>query len=195
MTNGAEAASAGRLRAVASRALLLIASLLLTALLVELSLHVVSFVMQAGGRETQRDWLTGDFRVLALGDSNTFGLFLAAHESYPGQLQASWNEDFATPKIEVVNLGYPSTNSSRLLLNFERLLEAFTPNVVLLQIGVNDYWTAPVPLDRESLAGSLVAGTVMASFSVEAFSVDGICRLTREAIDARRAQLESMIRI
>jgi len=50
-------------------------------------------------------------------------------------------------------------------------------------------------LDRATLSGALVAGTVMASFSVEAFSVDGICELSGERIAERQAQLESMIRI
>jgi len=50
-------------------------------------------------------------------------------------------------------------------------------------------------LDRPGLAEALLCGTVMASFAVEAFSVEGICGLTREAIDSRRAALERMIRI
>lgn len=47
--------------------------------------------------------------------------------------------------------------------------------------------------DRSSLAGALIAGTVKASFSVEAFSVEGICSLAPSKIDARRAALENMI--
>jgi hypothetical protein len=34
----------------------------------------------------------------------------------------------------------------------------------------------------------------MASFTVEAFSVDGICNLSREKIDARHRQLLDMVR-
>jgi len=60
--------------------------------------------------------------------------------------------------------------------------------------GFLGYLSRQPSLDRSSLAGALVAGTVMASFSVEAFSVDGICRLGPDAIDARRTQLERMIR-
>jgi sugar/nucleoside kinase (ribokinase family) len=50
-------------------------------------------------------------------------------------------------------------------------------------------------LDRESLASALIDGTVIASFSVEAFSVDGICRLEKNAINTRRQELERMIRL
>jgi sugar/nucleoside kinase (ribokinase family) len=47
---------------------------------------------------------------------------------------------------------------------------------------------------RGNLAQALAWGTVMASFTVEAFSVDGICNLPRTAIDMRRQQLLDMVR-
>ena len=49
-------------------------------------------------------------------------------------------------------------------------------------------------LDRENLARALTWGTVMASFSVEAFSVDGICRRAPEVIEERRRKLLEMVR-
>lgn len=49
-------------------------------------------------------------------------------------------------------------------------------------------------LTRENLAQALAWGTVMASFTVEAFSVDGICNLSHDAIDKRRKQLLDMVR-
>jgi len=49
-------------------------------------------------------------------------------------------------------------------------------------------------LDRATLGGALLTGTVMASFAVEAFSVDGICGLKAERVAGRRAELEAMIR-
>jgi sugar/nucleoside kinase (ribokinase family) len=49
-------------------------------------------------------------------------------------------------------------------------------------------------LDRAGLAAALTWGTVMASFAVEAFSVDGICGLSPEAIADRRKQLVEMVR-
>jgi sugar/nucleoside kinase (ribokinase family) len=48
-------------------------------------------------------------------------------------------------------------------------------------------------IDRSTLAGGLISGTVLASFSVEAFSVDGICKLDEAAIAARRTELEQMM--
>lgn len=47
-------------------------------------------------------------------------------------------------------------------------------------------------ISRSTLAGGMIHGTVMASFAVEAFSVDGVLDLTSKMIDARRAFLEMM---
>jgi sugar/nucleoside kinase (ribokinase family) len=49
-------------------------------------------------------------------------------------------------------------------------------------------------LTRENLAQALAWGTVMASFTVEAFSVDGICKLSSDAIEKRRQELLDMVR-
>ncbi len=49
-------------------------------------------------------------------------------------------------------------------------------------------------VSREAMADALLAGTVLASFCVEAFSVDGIDRLDAGRIAQRRGELEAMIR-
>lgn len=94
-------------------------------------------------------WVTGNLRVLCLGDSNTYGLWLERSEAYPQQLEAQWNERIEAPKLEVLNLGFPGTNSSRLVRDLPRLLETFEPDIVILLVGVNDFWTIPFPLDGE----------------------------------------------
>ncbi len=48
--------------------------------------------------------------------------------------------------------------------------------------------------DRAGFASALTWGTVLASFTVEAFSVDGICGLAPEAIADRRKHLVEMVR-
>ena len=49
-------------------------------------------------------------------------------------------------------------------------------------------------LDRSALAAALTWGTVLASFTVEAFSVDGIVGLSADAIGRRRRELVEMVR-
>ncbi len=49
-------------------------------------------------------------------------------------------------------------------------------------------------LDRSNLAAALTWGTVMASFAVEAFSVEGICGLSAGDIESRRRHLVDLVR-
>lgn len=49
-------------------------------------------------------------------------------------------------------------------------------------------------MERSTLAAALTWGTVMASFVVEAFSVDGICGLSPHDIDSRRRHLIDLVR-
>ena len=131
--------------------------LLIAVLALEALLQLGAFAVRQTGRDRPGDWLTSNVRVLALGDSNTFGIRLDEDQAYPSRLEALWNADVGEPRIEVVNLGYPSTNSSGLLVNAERMLDAFAPHVVLVQVGANDFWTAPVthpPSDGPAVIGA-----------------------------------------
>lgn len=92
--------------------------------------------------------MPGRRRVLCLGDSSTYGLYLADRaDAYPQQLEKLWNARGMLPQIEVLNAGYPGTNSSRLRQNFRPMLEAVRPDVVIVMIGANDYWTVRVSAD------------------------------------------------
>ena len=89
-------------------------------------------------------------------------------------------------------------------LLFSREFALFVPAVLLPKVtdptGAGDAFAggflgsvaAAGKVDRESLAAGMLNGTVMASFVVEAFSVDGLVSHTAEAVDLRRALLESM---
>lgn len=83
-------------------------------------------------------------RVLTIGDSHTYGLYLTAEEAYPSQLKKIWDTTAHERDIEVINVGFPGTNSSRVLSNIHSLLDTFKPDVIVLLVGINDYWTHPV---------------------------------------------------
>ena len=91
-------------------------------------------------------------RILVLGDSNTYGLYLEPADAYPAQLEALWNRDH-DPDLEVVNMGYPGTNSSTVVAHLEKAVATFRPDLVLIMIGVNDYWTVPLGGGIESGSG------------------------------------------
>src|SRR2546422_967854 len=48
--------------------------------------------------------------------------------------------------IEVMNLGFPGTNSSHIRNALPKLLSMFHPDVVTVMVGGNDWWTAPEPM-------------------------------------------------
>lgn len=85
--------------------------------------------------------------MLCIGDSNTYGLWLEREEAYPARLALRWNAGPQATPVEVLNLGVPGANTSRVLRNLSPVVDATRPDVVLLMLGVNDYWTRPVPLD------------------------------------------------
>jgi len=111
----------------------------------EFTLQIGAFFIKENSWRAKTHWLTGNTRVLALGDSNTYGLYLPAEESYPAQLEKHWNTSHPELPIEIINLGYPGTNSFRLLANMPDILDTFKPDLVLLMIGFNDFWTPVEP--------------------------------------------------
>ena len=124
-----------------------------------LSLVALEGVMQAGavavrltGRKPGNEWLTGARRVLSLGDSFTYGLFVERAEAYPMAFERLWNSSSPDSKVEVLNLGFPGANSVQLRNELPHLLDSFAPDVLTLLVGANDYWTVlPEPEERGAL--------------------------------------------
>lgn len=143
---------------VLARVGLVMIGLAMAVILLELSLQLGSLFVDAPIEAGTMSWKSGDHRILALGDSNTYGVWLQERdrESYPAQLEQIWN-DGQRPPAQVLNLGYPGTNSSRLLGLYPEFIEAFDPDVALVMIGVNDFWTEPVALPDEQEHTGLLA--------------------------------------
>ncbi len=98
------------------------------------------------------------FRILCLGDSNTYGVFLERPEAYPAQLERELAALRPTQPVEVVNLGTPGLNSSRLLRQLPELLNTLAPDLVIVMVGANDIWTVPTaesPARSTTLRGFL----------------------------------------
>jgi lysophospholipase L1-like esterase len=155
--------------------------LLIAVMALEALLQVSGLLVRAPGSQSL-SWETGGRRVLALGDSNTYGVWLSDRgtEAWPAQLEALWNESDPSRRVEVLNAGFPGTNSSRLLRDFPALLEAFQPDLVIVMVGANDSWTKPVA------PGSRKGGFL--AFVRRHSRVLRLARLLRPRIEA--AQLE-----
>jgi lysophospholipase L1-like esterase len=156
---------------------------LLGLLVLEAGLRVGAWFVRVTGREVPASWVTGNVRVLCLGDSNTYGLWVERHEAYPQQLEALWNESVDSPKLEVLNLGFPGTNSSRLVRDLPRLLKTFRPDIVILMAGVNDFWTVPFPLENSP------ASAASRGFLERHSLVHRLYHLVRRGLDARELEI------
>lgn len=84
-------------------------------------------------------WRPGAVRILAVGDSHTFGTNVADEESYPAQLQRLLDE--ARPgRFSVVNLGVPGMSSTQVRRRLADNVARYEPELVIVWCGVNDYW-------------------------------------------------------
>jgi len=112
-----------------------------TVLLAEGVLQLAALLLGATASRSSLPGMSDELRILCLGDSNTFGLSVSAAESYPMQLESLWN-DRGGRTVQVINLGYPGTNTSRVVADFGKAITEFQPDIVLVKIGVNDFYTA-----------------------------------------------------
>jgi hypothetical protein len=135
--------------AAVSRIGLVAFGLLASVLLLECGLQVGAAALGATSRGFPTSWGTGKTRVLCIGDSNTYGLWIERDASYPSQLERGWNERFRESPIDVMSLGFPGTNSSRVVRDFRRLVDTRAPGRVILMIGVNDFWTRPFEIGAD----------------------------------------------
>jgi lysophospholipase L1-like esterase len=126
---------------------MLMGGLLAGLVLLELVLQAGAlYVRSTRGTVASSSWIPGRRRVVALGDSNTYGLYLGTRSNaYPAVLERLWNEAPSTMPIEVLNLGFPGTNSSRIVNALPEILATLHPDVVTLMVGGNDLWTVPEP--------------------------------------------------
>lgn len=88
-------------------------------------------------RQISPDPTPGTLRMLALGDSQTFGNGLAASETWPKQVEHILNES-APNRWEVVNAGVPGTDTWQHEILLQRLLRDMNTHVVVLAFYVND---------------------------------------------------------
>jgi tetratricopeptide (TPR) repeat protein len=73
----------------------------------------------------------GDFVILCLGESTTFNM-------YPRQLEIVLNERIDDLKISVIDKGVPGIHTTHILARLEGYLDAYSPDLVIAMIGVND---------------------------------------------------------
>ncbi|MEO6027299.1 MAG: SGNH/GDSL hydrolase family protein [Candidatus Binatia bacterium] len=86
----------------------------------------------------------GVFRILALGDSTTFGLidegeFKYIETPYPQRLQEILDHRAGPAKFEVLNAGVPGYNSFMGVMLLRQKLRGLQPDVITVRYGWNDH--------------------------------------------------------
>lgn len=93
----------------------------------------------------------GCFRIVAVGDSTTFGMGCAWEEAWPHQLEKmlnadeSWREKHGN--TEVVNLGVPAYGPDQALAALTRHGLSYQPDAVIFHLCINDF--ADVSFDHD----------------------------------------------
>jgi lysophospholipase L1-like esterase len=90
-----------------------------------------------GGTPLGPDGLT----LVCLGDSNTFGVYEDAQDSYPARLEALLDARMPGGPHRVVNLGIPGMNTRQVLSALPEALDTYAPDAVLVMAGVNNLWS------------------------------------------------------
>ena len=84
----------------------------------------------------------GARRILAIGDSCTYGWGLAQEDAYPQVLQSLLDRQFGAERFRVINAGVPGFTSHHGLLYLRERGLALHPEIVIFGFGFNDFWRA-----------------------------------------------------
>ena len=92
----------------------------------------------------------GVFRIVALGDSVTFGYGVEEEESYSKQLEAIFARRSAPPRVEVLNFGVGGYNAYNEATQFADLGPSYGPDLVMVQFCINDLNDPTLHFDRQT---------------------------------------------
>lgn len=100
-----------------------------------------------------------DLRLLAAGDSFTFGIGVEDEERWSEVLEARLSRRLAgQATVSVYNAGVPGYSATQIRQVVEEIVPALEPQVVLLGAYANSYWRTTTPY--ELLGGTLVSSRV-----------------------------------
>jgi lysophospholipase L1-like esterase len=131
------------MRRIGSHIALVVFGVCIGLVLLEVALQVGAAVVRARTTRSDAPWSQGVRRVVAIGDSNTYGLYLEHPErdAYPKVFERLWNASSGLPPVEVMNLAFPGTNSSAARNVLRQVIAQVHPDLVMVMVGGNDWWT------------------------------------------------------
>ena len=127
----------------------------------------------------------GTYRILALGDSVTFGFGVDQSQSFPAVLERLLNGGGA-PRYQVIDAGVPGFNIRDEAALLPALLRRYRPDLVLWTLVSNDY-DDPLGVDSESHLTTLNADRVVDASELASWGYDG--RPVIDVDDFRRSMM------
>jgi len=94
------------------------------------------------GPERTEQKQPGTFRVVALGNSCTFGWGVPYNNIWTTRLETSLHSRWETGDVEVINAGVPGYSSHQGLIYLRNELFDLDPDILLIMFGWNDHWSA-----------------------------------------------------
>lgn len=79
---------------------------------------------------------SGTLRIIALGDSLTYGYGIAEQDTYPKVLETLLNDTF---RVEVLNLGVSGAQSEDIYRTLQRKVPVLRPDLVIYGVCLNDF--------------------------------------------------------
>ncbi|OGC78645.1 MAG: hypothetical protein A2Z27_00070 [candidate division Zixibacteria bacterium RBG_16_50_21] len=101
-------------------------------------------------QEFSREKPDGMFRIICLGNSNTFGWKQAEKNAYPQQLQELFGPNPSGLKIEVINAGITGYSSYQGKLFLKNYILKLKPDLVLVNYGWNDLLPAKYGIEDKN---------------------------------------------
>lgn len=80
----------------------------------------------------------GVFRILGLGDSFTFGMWVKLEETYLKILERKLNTNEDGRKFEAINMGVPAYGTAKELVTLEAEGKKFNPDLIIVGLFAND---------------------------------------------------------
>jgi lysophospholipase L1-like esterase len=80
---------------------------------------------------------SAEFRILAIGESTTFGFGIDPEKAYPKQLERLLEERKGL-EVTVINTGVPAQTSTSILRNIRYQMDRYRPHLVISLFGIND---------------------------------------------------------
>jgi lysophospholipase L1-like esterase len=131
-------------------------------------------------------------RIFVFGGSTTFGLYVGAEEAFPALIQKKLASMYPRHNVEVINLGCPGMESTRVRILLSKVLE-YKPDLLLVCSGHNEMLQGDTELTsrfRNNFRGKLLTCSILARWAnywgSSLFRTD-----TRKLVNEERAALET----